>query len=240
MKNAASAALGLLCIVLPGLARGQIAVEADGRGVATVRVGGATYLTDLGVSVIRPGWKGDLANQRAVDPAEVEIYREGAATTYVVPLKDPLPGVLIERIIPDKEGVSLEIEVIPDQEAELEAVLLCGSLATADHAGKTAFDVVGDPSARGVLPAALDADRSVVWGGTPESIRLERPGAGGLTIVPGDARVQLQDERKRNASHFSLMLTTSGGEVLARKPIRLGVKLRAAAPGEAAQPSRVP
>ncbi|MDG3006106.1 DUF5060 domain-containing protein [Paludisphaera mucosa] len=221
----------LLVALIPSSSYGQLAVEADARGVVGVRVGDAAYLSDLAVSVVKPGWSGDLANQRAVDPAKVKVHKAGATTTYTMPLSGALSGVLIERIIRERDGATLEFELIPDRDVELEAVVLRGSLATAEHAGKTTY-LVGDQSGeRGVLPAALNADRYVAWSGRPEWLGLERPGAGGLRIAPRDVQMQLQDDRKFDSPLFSLLMTTSGGEVLARKPIRFGVSLRAEAAG---------
>jgi hypothetical protein len=234
MKTASWTTLLVCLVVAP--ARAQLAVEADARGVIEARVGGTSYLSDLAVSVVKPGWSGDLANQRAVDPATVKVHREGATTTYTMPLAGgPLSGLLIERITREKDGATLEFEVVPDREVELEVVLLKGSLATAEHAGNTAFLVAGPDGPRGVLPAALDADRYVVWSGDPDWLGLERPGSGGLRLTPRDVRFQLQDDRKWDAPHFGLQMTTSGGEVLARKPIRLGLALRAEAPGALAK-----
>ncbi|WP_165251223.1 DUF5060 domain-containing protein [Paludisphaera soli] len=242
MKTASWTAVLVCLAVAP--ARAQLAVEADARGVVEARVGGTAYLSDLAVSVVKPGWSGDLANQRAVDPSTVKVHREGATTTYTMPLAGgPLSGLLIERITRENDGVTLEFEVIPDREAELEAVLLRGSLATAEHAGKTAYLVAEPDGPRGVLPASLDADRYVVWSGDPDWLGLERPGSGGLRLTPRDVRFQLQDDRKWDASHFSLLMTASGGEVLARKPIRFGLALRAEAPGalaKAAAPAAAP
>ena len=225
----------LILGLLPAMARAQVAIEADARGVAQVRVGDVGVLKDVGVAVVRPGWKGDLVNQRTVDPAEVSIRKEGDVTTYVIPLHEPLAGVLIERIIREKNDARLEFEVIPDEETELEAVVLRGSLDAADHAGKTAYFVGDEKALHGVLPTILDADHSLVWGGRPRWIGFEKSGAKGLRIDPGDAKIRLQDDRKSNASHFSLMAMTSGGEVLARKPIRISLEFTAQPPGTLAK-----
>lgn len=225
----------LILGLLPAMARGQLAIKADARGVARVRLGDVDVLKDVGVAVVRPGGKGDLANQRTVDPAEVSIHKEGDVTTYVIPLHEPLAGVLIERIIRRNDETRLEFEVIPDEEAELEAVVVRGSLDTAEHAGKTAYFVGDEKAVQGTLPAALDADHHIAWSGRPRWIGFEKPGANGLRIDPGDARIQLQDDRKSNASHFSLMAMTSGGEVLARKPIRISLGFTAQPPGALAK-----
>ena len=110
-----------LSCLLVAPARGQLTVEADGRGVVSVSVGGTPYLTDLGVSVVKPGWTGELANQRAADPSEVSIREEGATTSYIVPLRGPMPGVLITRVVRETDQVRLEYQVIPDDGAEIEA-----------------------------------------------------------------------------------------------------------------------
>ncbi|WP_165066445.1 glycoside hydrolase 5 family protein [Paludisphaera rhizosphaerae] len=229
MKTSFSAVLILLLV--PAMARAQVAVEADARGVARVLVGGVDVLKDVGVAVVKPGWKGDLANQRTADPSEVSIRKEGDLTTYVIPLHEPFAGVLIERIVRQKDEVRLEFEAIPDEEAEIEAVVLRGALETAEHAGKTSYFIGDDEAPHGVLPPALDAEHYVVWGGRPRWIGFEKPEEQGLRIDPGDARIQIQDDRKWNAPHFSLMAMTSGGEVLARKPIRISLAFKAQAAG---------
>ncbi|WP_337173146.1 DUF5060 domain-containing protein [Paludisphaera sp.] len=226
--------VALLCILVAP-ARGQLTVEADGRGVVSVSVGGTPYLTDLGVSVVKPGWSGELANQRAADPAEVSIQQDGATTIHVVPLRDPMPGVLIARVVREPGQVRLEYEVIPDEGEEIEAVVLGGTLAAGEHAGRTAY-FIGDPGGdRGTLPATLDADRYIQWSGQPDWIGLERPGAGGLRIDPRRDRVQLQDDRKWGGDGFRLMLQASGGEILPRKPIQFGMVLRAEPSGALAR-----
>ena len=228
--------LSILAVSLLTVApsRAQVVVAADGRGVASVSVGGTSYLTDLGVSVVKPGWSGELADQRRADPDEVSIQKDGATTVYVVPLRGGMPGVLVERIVREADEVRLEFDVMPDDDAEMEAVVLAGSLAAREHAGKTAFVVAGD-GGRGTLPAELDADRYVQWGGAPDWLGLERPGAKGLKVDPNDDRLQLQDERKWGGDRFRLMLLAGGGEVLARKPIHFAMTLRAAPPGALAK-----
>jgi len=234
MKTAIRLALLLGLAAAP--ARAQLAIEADARGVVEARVGGTAYLADLAVSVVKPGWSGDLADQRAVDPADVKVHREGSTTTYAMPLAGgPLSGRLVERIVRDADGATLEFSVFPDRDVEVEAILLRGSLATAEHAGKTAYYAAGPEPRIGLLPAALDAERYVAWSGEPEWLGLERPGSGGLRMAPIDARVQVQDDRKWGSPAFAVLLTTGGGEMLARKPIRIGLALRAEAPGALAK-----
>jgi hypothetical protein len=193
-----------------------------------VRVGDAVYLQDVAVALVKPGWTGELADQRGVDPKAVHVHTEGATTTYTMPMRgDEFTGQLIERVTRKGDAVELQFEVIPDHDMEIETVLLRGSLATASHAGKTGYFVGGSNAARGVLPAELNAAKYVLWGGDPEWLGFEAPGAEGLRVVPHDMRLQLQDDRKWNTPAFGLLATAGGGEHLARKPIRFALSLRA-------------
>jgi hypothetical protein len=122
-------ALVALVILGASTASAQLALKVDPRGtILEVRVGDAVYLEDVGVALVKPGWNGNLADQRDVDPATVRVHRDGATTTYAMPLRgQAFVGRLIERIVRDGDaGVSMEFEVIPEQDVEVETVLLRG------------------------------------------------------------------------------------------------------------------
>ncbi len=226
-------ALILTSVLGQSPAPAQIAVELDRRGaLAQVKVGDAVYLSDVAVSLVKPGWTGNLADQRSVDPGSVHVSKRGATTTYTMPLNgDSFTGQLIERVTRGDDAVELWYEVIPDADVEIECVLLRGSLAAASHAGKTSYLVGGSDAARGVLPAELDAARYILWGGDPEWLGFAAPGAGGLRVIPRDMGLQLQDDRKWTPPGFAVLAPAGGGEPLTLKPIRFGLSLRAEPPG---------
>jgi hypothetical protein len=216
-------------------ASAQLALKVDPRGtIAEVRVGDAVYLEDVGVALVKPGWTGNFADQRDVDPATVRVHRDGATTTYAMPLRgESFAGRLIERIVRDGDaGVSLEFEVIPEQDVEVETVLLRGSIPVASHAGESSYLVAAPGSPRGVLPKELNAEKYILWSGDPEWLGFARPGAGGLRVRSDDMGLQLQDDRKWGTPAFGLLATAAEGEHLARKPIRFALSLRAEAPGK--------
>ena len=223
----------VLASVFGSSAPAQIAVQLDPRGTLNeVKVGDAVYLGDVAVSLVKPGWTGNLADQRNVDPGTVHVYKQGATTTYTMPLKgDSFSGQLIERVTRTDDAVELRYEVIPDRDVEIETVLLRGSLATASHAGKTSYLVGGSKAARGILPTELNAEKYVLWRGEPAWLGFAAPGVGGLRVVPRDMGIQLQDDRKWNTPAFAMLATAGGGEHLMRKPIRFGLSLRAEAAG---------
>ncbi|APW58937.1 hypothetical protein [Paludisphaera borealis] len=226
-------ALALFAALGSTSAPAQLALQIDARGtLAEVRVGDAIYLSDVAVTLVKPGWTGNLADQRAVDPATVRVHKAGRTTTYTMPLRgENLTAQLIERVTRDGDLVDVQYEVIPDQDVELETVLLQGSLATASHAGKTSYLVGGPTTSRGILPAELNDKNHILWSGDPEWLGFGLPGVGGLRVVPRDMGLQLQDDRKWNTPAFGLLATAGGGEHLARKPIRFALSLRAEAAG---------
>ncbi len=225
----ASSLVVLLGLMQP-FASAQLSLRIDPRGaIDEVRVGDLVYLTDLAVSVVKPGWTGNLADQRVVDPASVQVHKAGPTTTYTMPLAGgPLTGQLIERVTQDGDLVTLQYEVIPDQEIEIETILLQGLLPADRHAGKTSYFVGDQSGTRGVLPAELDEKKHILWSGDPEWLGLGAgEGKGGLRIVPRDMGLQLQDNRKWKTPGFGLLSTAGGGEHLARKPIRFALTIQA-------------
>ena len=91
-------ALALLAALGPSSAPAQLALKIDRRGTLTeIRVGDAIYLKDVAVTLVKPDWTGNLADQRAVDPATVRVHKAGATTTYTMPLRgDALTAQFID------------------------------------------------------------------------------------------------------------------------------------------------
>jgi len=209
----AATSLILVLGLAPGIASAQLSPKIDPRGVIEeVRLGDEIFLTDLAVSLEKPEWSGRLVDQRDVDPATVHVRRDGPATIYAMPLEsDEFKGRLIQRVTRLDDGVALDYEVFPDDDIEIEAVVLQGRLPVDRPIGKIwcfapGADAPGDDQAKSLRLTA--ADRT-------------------LHLSPRDAALELLDLRKKNNPAFIIRATAGGGEHLARKPIHLGLTLRA-------------
>jgi len=232
MKTAAS--LILILGLAPGLASAQLVPKIDPRGVIEeVRLGDEVFLTDLAISLEKPGWSGRLTDQRDVDPATIHVRRDGPATIYAMPLKgDDFSGRLIQRVTPLDDGVALDYEVFPDDDIEIEAVVLQGRISADRRAGRISYSADGESSR--LFPAVPGDGETPFWSGEPKSLALTAAGRT-LQLSPRDAELQLLDLRKKNAPAFAIRVTAGGGEHLARKPIHLGLTLRAGRPTEPRQ-----
>lgn len=233
MRTASS--LILVLALGPGIASAQLSPKIDPRGViGEVRLGDEVFLTDLAVSVEKPEWSGRLADQRDVDPATVHARRDGPITHLSMPLKgDEFQGRMIQRVTRLDDGVALDYEVFPDDDVEIEAIVLQGRLSADRHAGKTSH--FADDDAPKLLPAEPGEGPALLWSGEPKSLGLTADGRT-LRLSPRDAELQLLDLRNENDPAFVLRATAGGGEHLARKPIHLGLILRAVEPvGQAAR-----
>jgi len=221
----------LLLGLVPAAAWAQLAPTLDPRGVVQeVRLNDEVFLTDMAISVEKPGWSGRLADQRVVDPATVHVRRDGPTTLYAMPIKgDGFAGRLIQRVTRRDGDIVLDYEVFPDDDVEIEAVVLQCALPAGRHAGKTTFRV--DGGAPSLLPAdPVDGGAAPLWRGEPKWLRLDSADLS-LRFTPRDAGLQLLDLRERNDSSFAIRATAGGGEHLARKPIHLGLTLQALDPG---------
>ncbi len=233
----AAPCLALLLGLAPAVALAQLAPKVDARGVIQeVRLDGEVFLTDLAVSVEKPGWRGRLADQRAIDPATVRVRRDGPTTFYAAPIQgDDFTGRLIQRVTRRDGELVLDYEVFPDHDVEIEAVVLQFALPADRRAGGVSFRVDGDPAR--LLPAEPGDGDPLLWRGEPKWLewRLE-PAGRSLRLAPRDAGIQLLHLRDRNApAAFAIRATAGGGEHLARKPIHLGLTLRA---GDSAKPGQ--
>ena len=70
-----------LALIIPASARAQVAAEfGHGGEIKELKVGGVVFLKDIGVSLIKPGWAGRLADQRSVDPALLRVEKRAVRT----------------------------------------------------------------------------------------------------------------------------------------------------------------
>jgi hypothetical protein len=206
--------------LLPSITLAQMAVQLGPRGeVAELRVGKTVYFTDIALSLVKPGWAGNIVDQQAADPTEVRIQKVGNVTTYTVNLHGE--GVKVrmrERVTIADDEADLRYEIVPEQDVMTETVMLRGHMPTVTHAGKTSYFVDNDNSSNGLCPAELHRDRYVVYSGGAEWIGFVHPGDGALRVVPQGVALQYQDDRKWNTPAFSLLATCGGGKLPAGNP----------------------
>jgi len=219
------AILTLLCI-LPASAFAQVKATFGPRGEVTeLRVGDTLYFTDVAVALVKPGWAGDVVNQRAADPAAVQVEQQGEATVYTMTLAAGEVKVKLRevaRVTADK--VALEYEVTPEQDTPVETILQQGALATAAHAGKTRYVAADGGLAQGICPAELNPDTYVIFGGrAADWVGFEAPGGPALRVIPEGLNEQFQDDRKWNTPAFTLLSTCGGGTLRANQTIKFGL-----------------
>lgn len=209
--------------IIPAVALAQTAPEIAPTGViGELRVDGEVVLTDLALSVEKPEWTGRLVDQREVDPAAVHARRDGPSAFWSMPMKgDGFTGRLIQRVTRIDDGLLLDYEIFPDDDIEIEAVVLQGRLP----AGKLSYSV-DDEAAKS--PPDEPGDEPLVWSGSPRSLSLTINGHL-LRLSPRDAGLQLVDDRRAAVPGFLIRATAGGGEHLARKPIHLGMTIRLSA-----------
>ena len=216
--------------MIPDSARAQVAAEFGPRGeIKELRVGGVVYFRDFGVSLIKPGWAGHLADQRSVDPASVTVEKGTDGTVYSATL--PAEGRAIRmrevaRVSPAR--LTLDYEITPEQDIETEVVLVQGTMPAELHAGATTAILAGDTVSRHICPAELNRDAHVILGGQEADwIGFMKPGGPSLRVLPGNAHVQFQDDRKWNSPGFSLLIMAGGGRLKAGKTVRLAITFEA-------------
>ncbi len=197
--------------------------------IAEVRVGDVVYFTDVAVSVTRPGWSGDIVNQRTVPPASVKIAQTGGTTVYLATLTSQGSKIgmrEVARVAPNR--VTLEYEITPEGDVESEALVVEGTMPTAVHAGTTRY-IVGDAGVlRGVCPAEPDPNTHLIFGArAAEWLGLLGPAGTALRVAPTHAVLQLQDSRKWGSPGFMLLVLGGGGHLSAGKTIRFALSFAA-------------
>lgn len=205
----------------PAVALAQLVSKIAPTGVIDeLRVGGEVVLTGLALSVEKPEWSGRMIDQRDVDPKSVHARRDGPNTFLAMPLEgDEFQGRLIQRLTKIDGGLVLDYEIFPDDDIEIEAVVVEGRIP----AGKLSYSV--DGGAPKPVPDEPGGD-ALIWSGGPKSLALTIDGRT-LRLAARDAELQLIDDRESETPGFLVRATAGGGEHLARKPIHLGLTIRA-------------
>ncbi|MCC6728983.1 MAG: DUF5060 domain-containing protein [Chthonomonadales bacterium] len=218
------ALLAVLALSAPATA--QVRAEIGPRGeVTAVRVGGATILTDLAVSIVRPGWTGNIVDQRGAPG--VTARRQDGAAIYSGRLTGAGPAARLREVVRTAPGrVTLRYELTPEADMDAECVLLQGLLPAEPHAGRTAYVVAERPPVRGTLPARYGGGGHVLVGSrAAEWIGFSLPSGAALRVTPDGLSAQLQDNRRWDTPAFGLLLTAPGGRLRAGVPVRFGVTL---------------
>jgi len=215
----------VLCF-LPLPARAQLTVDLGPRGeIRQLCVGDVVYFRDIAVSLVKPDWAGHVVDQRAADPASIQTERVGDATVYTMTLTAGDIRVRLRetvQVTPDR--VSLQYEITPEQAVDVETVLLSGAMPAATHAGQTRYVAADVGVLRGVVPAELNRDSYVIFGGcAAEWVGFTRDSGSALRVVPRDALLQFQDDRKWNTPALALLATCGGGRLAAGQTVRFAV-----------------
>lgn len=222
----AKATLLVLLSLLPTLAFAQLKATLGPHGEITeLRNGDVVYFTDVAVALVKPGWAGDLLNQRTADPAAVTVETANGATVYTLALSNgAAKATLRETVRVTPEAVSVQYELTPAQDLEVEAVSLQGLMPTAGHAGLTRYAVADAQPLQGTMPADLNPNSYVIAGGrAADWIGFISPQGGALRVTPTGVTTQLQDNRKWNAAAFALQHSAGGGHLAAGKTLRFGI-----------------
>jgi len=194
-----------------------------------LRVDGVPYVTDTGVALAQPGWAGTLADQRTVDPTAVQVSTADGATVYAMAFSADGVAVRLREVARVTSGkVSLEYEMTPERDLEVEAVYVQVLLPASVHAGATRYLIAGAAVTQGLLPATAGPGSHVIGGGgRVDWAGFAAPGGSALRVVPTDLTVQLQDNRKWDVPTFGLLTSSASNRLAAGKAVRFGLTFSA-------------
>lgn len=218
--------LAAVLYLLPALAHAQIKAEFGPRGEVTqLSVGELRYFQDIAVSLVKPGWSGQIVDQRTLDPTAVTIQRTGGTTVYSATLRGEGCRIRLREIAEvTPDSVTLKYELTPEQDVQPEAVLLQGTMPAEVHAGRTRYLVADAGVSRGLCPAQLNRDSYVTFGGcAAEWVGFTRGQGPALRVIPSDLTLQFQDNRKWNSPSFALLAVGPGGRLAAGKTVRFAI-----------------
>ncbi|MBM3493999.1 MAG: DUF5060 domain-containing protein [Armatimonadetes bacterium] len=216
-------------LLVPTLAQPRFDLGPRGE-VMRLGDGAVTYFTDIGVSVIRPGWSGSIVDQRTAPTAGVSKSRKGDATVFTMELRGDEGSFKLRETVRSKATrMELAYELIPDRDVACETVMLSGSMPVATHAGTTQYVVASSALTRGMCPATLPTDR-VLYGGPADWMAFAAKDARALVLEPKGLTLQFQDDRAFEKQHFTLLASAAGGKLAAGKPIRFSMAYELLAP----------
>ena len=92
--------------------------RVDDRGVvARFEVASCVFLTEAGVGVIAPDWRGSLGDQQALEPNTVQVTQQAGETIYSSVLEEQANRTRLRQVVrPIPRGVRLEYELTPEVE----------------------------------------------------------------------------------------------------------------------------
>lgn len=230
----------LLVLALPALvAEAGVTYQVDPRGiVARMDVGSCPFLTAAGVSLVAPGWRGNLGDQHALKPSAVEVTRHAGETIYAGVLSGKTGRTRLRQVVrPIARGVRLEYELTPEVELAVEAVLFRAEIPMQPHRGSTRYVACGSEEVKsGVFPPELPAQYHFLPGGAYEWLALVAADGTALRLKSEGMSLGMQDARKFGGSQYELFCSAAArGKLAAGKPVRLAIEITATTADEVAQ-----
>jgi hypothetical protein len=236
MRVAASGLLvfaSALTFGVGALAQGRLAATFGPRGEITeIRCGKATYIRDLAVTIVKPGWSGNIADQHSVGAQTVSVEKGKGSVLYTMALAgEGVTFALRERVTSTPTSVRLSYELTPDRDVNAETVMVRGLMPVEVHAGRTRYAIAGATLMRGTCPSSLP-DPYIIFSGPADWLAFTVPGAASLLVVPEGLAMQFQDDRKWDNPIFSLMGHATSGKLLAKKPVRFSLAFSTLQPAQ--------
>lgn len=234
----------LFLLALPGLvgqSGGQTSAsyQVDSRGIVVqVDVGGARFLTGASVSLVAPGWRGSLGDQRALEAKAVEKGGDAGETVYQCVLTDKKNRTKLREVVrPIAGGVRLEYEFTPETEIQVEAVLFRGEIPMEPHRASTRYVAnSGDEILAAEFPRELPKQYHFLPGRPYEWLALVSAGGAALRLKAEGMSLGMQDTRKFGGSTYELMgIAPARGTLAAGKPIRFAIELTGSTADEVAR-----
>lgn len=212
----------------------ELSLEArlDERGrVAEVQVERQTWLTDLGLVLVKPQWQGNLGDQGSAEATRAVRSEEGGKTVFEGTFRAEGKTVRFREEVHKNPGaLCLSYVLTAEQDMELESVILRGLLPLPGHAGTTEWVLCdGERTQRGTFPRELP-DPYHLMGAKGVDWLAWVPSEGvGLEFRPqeGLEAVSLQDDRRFGMEAFEAQWRVAGTRQLtAGQTIRFGLILR--------------
>lgn len=206
--------------------------KLDARGVVTrLQVGSTLYLQDAAVSLIAPGWRGNLGSQQACKPDAVEVQHTVGATIYRSVLQEGSRRTrLVETVRPIERGVRFEYELTPEAEMPLEGILFQATIPLQPHCGTTRYVAQRDDEVTAALFPRELAAAAYRFFSTSDCGWLALAAADGsaLRIKPEHLSLALQDGRKFGGSVYQFQAMASEVRTLtAGTPVRFALEFTA-------------
>jgi hypothetical protein len=230
----------LLLFALSGLADPLNAAQnVDARGILTrADAGSCIFLQDGAVSLVAPGWRGSLGDQRSPASKAVEITRGAKETVYNSVLVGKNARTRLRQVVrPIARGVRLEYQLTPEVELEVEAIAFHATIPMQPHRGSTRFVALsGEDLDVGLFPVELPKQYHFLPGRKQEWLALVAADGAAVRLRAEGMSLGMQDTRKFGGSSYELLGTsTARGRLAAGKPVCLAIEITATTAAEVAQ-----